>query len=344
MSKHINLADQKLTIIIPSRNDRGFLVKLLTELCKLPIACLELLIIDSSDAAESLPYDLDASLRQKFYQVNHVFSDTSSPGKSRNEGISLAQGDWLAFLDTKTIPNLLWVDLCKEAIGSDQMHGIWGKTRYLGNSRYANIIIASTYGFNELITVPGMIIKKEKFFQVGNFLPNLLAGEDTDWMLRLQQHNFSLNHPASKTIDYHGIAELSLLKIIKKWYQNYRACRSIDHLKDHRIIYLVFFNIIAFLIVFNWNATFAGWNTESKFFIPNISKITAVTMFLSYFFFRAIGLPLLRGCSLKFLFSGNLFFIFGLSIIIDCIKFIAFLPSTTSIKQSFLKILHRAQI
>lgn len=344
MSEYIKPADQQLTIIIPSRNDRRFLVKLLTELSKLPIACLELLIIDSSDAKESLPHDLDISLCQKSYQVNHVFSDASSPGESRNEGVSLAKGDWLAFLDTKTIPNLLWVDSYNEIIASNQFNGIWGKTRYVGNSSYENIIIASTYGFNELITVPGMIIKKEKFFQVGNFLPNLLAGEDTDWMIRLKQHNLSLNHPTSKTIDYHGIAELNLVKIIKKWFQNYRACRSVDHLKDHRITYLVFFNVIALVIALNWNLTFAEWDMESQYFIPNISKITAASIFLIYFFFRAIILPLLRGCSLKFLFSGNLFLIFGLGLIIDCIKFVAFTPSVHSIKQSFLKILHRAQI
>jgi len=344
MMNSIKQLDQKLSIIIPTRNDRPFLLKLLTTLSELPIECLELLIIDSSDTKQSLPHDLESFFSEKPYELKHIFSESSSPGASRNEGVSLAQGDWLGFLDTKTIPGLLWVDSCKEIISSNKSNGLWGKTKYLGNSSYENIIIASTYGFKELITVPGMIIRKEAFFQVGNFLPILLAGEDTDWMIRLKQHHISLQLPKSKTIDYHGIAELNLLKIIKKWFQNYRACRSIAHLKDHRIIYLAFFNIFVLLLVFNWNAAFANWDIESEFFIPNISKITAAIIFAIYFLFRAILLPLLRGCSIKFLLSGNFILIFGLGVIIDCIKFVAFFPSFESIKTSFQRVLHRAQI
>lgn len=344
MMDHIKQLDKKLSIIIPSRNDRPFLLKLLIALSELPIECMELLIIDSSDIKQSLPHDIESLFSKKSYKVKLVFSETSSPGASRNEGVSLAQGDWFGFLDTKTIPNLTWVDSCKEIIANNKFNGLWGKTRYLGNNSYENIIIASTYGFKELITVPGMIIKREAFFQVGNFLPILLAGEDTDWMIRLKQHNLSLQQPTSKTIDYHGIAELNLVKIIKKWFQNYRACRSVAHLKDHRITYLVFFNVIALLIALNWNLIFVQWDLESPYFIPNISKITAATIFLIYFVFRAIILPIVRGCSVKFLFSGNLFLIFGLGFIIDCIKFVAFTPSVKSVKQSFLKILHRAQI
>ncbi|MDC0440719.1 glycosyltransferase family 2 protein [Gammaproteobacteria bacterium] len=344
MMDRIKQLDQTLSIIIPTRNDRPFLLKLLTKLSELPIECLELLIIDSSDTKQSLPDDFKSLFNKKSYEVKHIFSEASSPGASRNEGVNFAQGDWLGFLDTKTIPNLLWVDSCKEIILNNQFNGLWGNTKYLGNSLYENIIIASTYGFKELITVPGMVIKREVFFQVGNFLPSLLAGEDTDWIIRLKQHQISLQLPTSKTIDYYGIAELNLFKIIKKWFQNYRACRSVAHLKDHRIIYLAFFNIFILLLVFNWNSAFANWDINSEFFIPNISKITATIIFAVYFLFRAILLPLLRGCSVKFLLSGNFILIFGLGAIIDCIKFIAFFPSFKSLKTSLQRILHRAQI
>ncbi len=343
MSKENNTAVSDLSIIIPSRNDRVFLLELLKQLCILPLKCSEIIIIDSSDIKKSLTGEIKSLFQNKSYEVRHIFSNATSPGESRNEGVAIANGNWLGFLDTKTIPNTSWVESCENIIQRKGCDGLWGKTSYYGNGLYENIIIASTYGFKDLITVPGMIIKKEKFLHVGNFL-HLSAGEDTDWMLRLKQHQISLTAPNNKTINYFGITELNLIRIIAKWYKNYRACRSIHHLKDHRIIYLAFFNIFILLLVFNWNAVFANWDIESTFFIPNISKVTAAIIFAIYFLFRAILLPLLRGCSFKFLLPGNFILIFGLGAIIDCIKFIAFFPSFKSLKISFQRILHRAQI
>jgi len=336
-------ADKDLTIVIPSRNDRFFLVKLMQQLSKLPIECIELLIIDSSDVKEELPMDVMNLFLNKPYELKHVFINESYPGASRNEGVNLALGKWIAFLDTKTIPNKYWVEINNTIINREIYDGAWGKTIYEANSLYEKIIIASTFGFKKLDTVPGMIIKKKTFFQVGNFLPNLLAGEDTDWMIRLKQHPISFLDPTHTTINYSGIAFLDLKKLLAKWYRNYRACRSVHHLRDHRIVYLVFFNIFTLLVVFNWNATFANWNIESDLFIPNISKITAGVIFSAYFIFRAIFLPIMRGCSANFLFKGNLFLIFSLGFVIDCIKVAAFFPSLKSIKNSYTKILHRAQ-
>jgi len=335
MIKKIETADKDLSIIIPSRNDRPQLLRLLSRLSELPIECFELLIIDSSDTKERLPNSFTDLFEKKPFKMRHIFISPAFPGAARNEGVYQSRTSWIAFLDTKTYPNEYWIEVYKDTIFRNIYDGIWGRTQYKAVNGCEKVIVATTYGFKNVYSVPGMIIKKNKFFEIGNFIPSLRAGEDTDWMLRLSHHPISLFRPTRKTMDYYGIADLSFMILVKKWFKNYKACGSMHYLKDHRIVYLAFFNILTLLIVLNWNATVANWDTNSNFFVPNISKITAGLIFTAYFLVRAIFLPLIRGCSVKFLISGNCLLIFCLAVVIDCIKFCAFFPSLKAVPKIF---------
>ena len=77
-------------------------------------------------------------------------------------------------------------------------------------------------------------------------------------------------------------------------------------------------------MAFNWNAVLASWDSESALYIPNITKISALVILISYIFIRGIFIPKRKGVSLKFIFPINFIFISFFSAILDFVKVSAF--------------------
>jgi hypothetical protein len=77
-------------------------------------------------------------------------------------------------------------------------------------------------------------------------------------------------------------------------------------------------------VAFNWNAVLASWDSESALYIPNITKISALVIFISYIFIRGIFIPKRKGVSLKFIFPINFLLISFFSGMLDFVKVLAF--------------------
>jgi len=78
------------------------------------------------------------------------------------------------------------------------------------------------------------------------------------------------------------------------------------------------------VIAFNWNWILASWDEESIFFIPNITKISVLMIFIIYVFLRGVYLPRKKGVNLGFIFPINFIFIALLSGFLDLTKALAF--------------------
>lgn len=314
------------SIIIPSNNDLEDLKRLLEGIfCNLKeFEKYEIIIIDSSvkDNLSSIKANFESDALSNliyFHSSQNLF-----PGAARNEGISIAKGRYLAFLDTKTIPNKAWFELLKEAI-SQNIEGYYGKTIYRANSFVQQIILASTFGFNQLKTVPGTIIKKEHLDKIGYFIPNARAGEDSDWILRSHELDAMLINQESAYTSYFTKDELTLSNVFKKWFRNYRSAREYNHIRDHKFIYILFANIGFIFFAFNWNNIFAKWDESSLFYIDNVTKIIVLLSFSCYIFYRSFILPKIKGASFKLILLGGFLPISLLSILIDLTKIAAFI-------------------
>ena len=68
----------------------------------------------------------------------------------------------------------------------------------------------------------------------------------------------------------------------------------------------------------------AAWDRESIFFIPNITTISAISIFIIYLTMRGIILPKKKGVDIRFLFPINFIFIVILSALLDFTKALAF--------------------
>ena len=71
----------------------------------------------------------------------------------------------------------------------------------------------------------------------------------------------------------------------------------------------------------------ASWKTDSVYYIPNITKISAATIALAYIMIRGIWLPLRKGSSVYFLLPINFIAIVITSAVLDATKISAFIYS-----------------
>jgi len=80
------------------------------------------------------------------------------------------------------------------------------------------------------------------------------------------------------------------------------------------------FTSIVLYIVYTWNRVYAGWSEESFFYIPNITKLYLVFLFMSCFIFRGIYIPLTRGYEIKEIFPLHFIFAGLIGVVLDIIK------------------------
>ena len=79
------------------------------------------------------------------------------------------------------------------------------------------------------------------------------------------------------------------------------------------------FCLLLFLFVYNWNAAFVKIDT-SPLYIPHITKITVITSFIGYLFFRGFIRPLKVNENFYYLFPINWIFLGLLGFMIDLVK------------------------
>lgn len=314
------------SIIIPTNNDLQELKKLLEVIFKYigDNNDFEIIVIDSSHMNNDIAIEnfLSKSYREKlryFYSPKRLF-----PGAARNLGIKHATGKYISFLDTKTIPNPEWFELLNIAVSQNNV-GFYGKTIYKPLSITHKIIIASTYGFHQLITLPGTIINKDHLNKIGFFIPGVRAGEDSDWILRSNELDAKLINQEIAYTSYSGIGEFNLFYVLKKWYRNYRSARQYSHIKDHKFIYILCSYIFLIYFAFNWNNVFAKWDESSIFYIANVTKIIVFLSVIIYLMYRSFILPKLKGASNRLIFLGGFLPISIVSIFIDLVKIAAFI-------------------
>jgi len=324
-----------ITIIIPVRNDVHLLQILLDKIIEQSLKPCELIIVDSSDNFQLMDENTKVIFSNYDINIKVLYSKPLNPGGARNLGVISSNTELIAFLDVKTLPNRDWLKEAYKKITKDNSYGVFGKTSYEAKTRFEQCIRAATFGVKPIDTIPGSLFRRKIFSIVGSFLDNIVAGEDTDWILRARLHSIKLSYLRYANIQYTGLNGIKYLTLIKKWWRNYRACKDIPYLADHKSIYLIILNIALLMLAMNWNSLFANWNENSIFYINHITKIGIGLTVGLYIIYRGLILPIHRGVKINFLIPVNwlLILIFGISI--DIVKLFAFIPSLVVIRNRF---------
>lgn len=93
------MMSQAISVIIPTYNRGEFLVRALNSICKQTVPCLEIIIIDDGS------YDNTKEIVDKYrcssnVEIRYLYQNNKGPSAARNHGISIAKGEYIAFLDS----------------------------------------------------------------------------------------------------------------------------------------------------------------------------------------------------------------------------------------------------
>jgi hypothetical protein len=315
----------KISVIIPSNHELIELQRVVEAICVQSLKPAEIVIVDSSNFTIDQCSPVIVELC-KLHRINllYLHRALALPGDARNIGIDLATGELIALIDVQTIPKPNWLEASTKLLSTHEVYGIWGGTCFSARTRFERLVRDGFYGMLPRKTLPGSVFRHEVFHKTGQFIHWVRAGEDTEWMLRLEVLKIPMISSTEKLIDYYGLTGLNLRKLLYKWYRNYKASQELPHFFPQKLLLWLILYPLLVLIAFNWNYLIADWQMDSPFYIGHITRIVAISPLLIYFIIRGFILPLKRGVSLWNLFPFRFIAISLICFMADLVKIITF--------------------
>lgn len=291
-----------ISIVIPTFNDSEFFLEVLSALEKQTYSDIEIIVVDSSTEHDSSKV-INESLQGSFLETTYKKIDRAYAGKSMNEGLKMVKGNLVGFLDTKTIPEIDWLEKYLRHI-NEGYSVVFGVTKYKEITNFQKILKAASYGEIGHQTVPGTVIKREAVNSIGSFIENIRAAYDQEWRERVMD-KLKFYVPDQPSITYAKLPS-NILEVVKKYlvYSFHHARVEVQvNLKQ---AYLSLSLLLSGVIISRWNFLVEGWD-ENPLFINDITKIyffsvifLLFVLMLVYRFIPVQGSRLFLG-SLKFL-------------------------------------------
>jgi glycosyltransferase involved in cell wall biosynthesis len=313
-----------ISVIIPSNHGHHELLKIVRAVCGQTVKPAELVIVDSSGERDAYPEQIAELCAASGIRLIYERRASSLPGDARNIGLGCANAELIAFIDVQTIPRPQWLQASLNLFDSHDIDGVLGATCFSADTTFETVVRDSFYGVMPRKTLPGSIFRREVFHRVGQFIDWVRAGEDTEWLLRLELLKIPVVCPPNALIDYVGLIGLDTKKMLKKWYRNYAAARDLPHFFPQKLLLWLVFYPLLILLAYKWNYLIAEWRMDSPLYIGHVTKIVAILPGLTYVLVRGLMLPLHRGVGIWRLFPIRLFAIALVCVMADAIKVLVF--------------------
>lgn len=208
----------KLSIIIPLYNEANNIMNLdsniKTFIKKIESCNYEIIIVNAGSTDNTL-----AELETRFLDISnvHIYSTKRLyPGGARNKGVSYSKGDTLLFMDAGIKYSENFVEELIKNIEAGDYDVAWGELVRKPTDKLSKILVDLTYSNNSSKVIPAMIIKKEKFLQLGGFKEDLRALEDTDFIRRIDRIGLNQVRVRNAYSFYYDFPKTSY-EIYKKW-------------------------------------------------------------------------------------------------------------------------------
>ena len=256
-----------ISVIIPAFNYKDSLISVIDAINNQIVAPNQIVIVDSSNNN-----DIERMIDEYSGKVKIVYKKVSQafPGEARNFGAEIASGKWLAFLDSKTIPNKSWLMDSFNEVSLNGVGVVFGLTRYIAKTNTQFIVKAAVYGDLGVETTPGTLISKENFIKIGGFTEKVRTADDLEWRNRVKKSNLTFKIPKKSNLKYSEISD-SLYANIKRFFVYQLFSAKINVQTKVKGLYLSLFLLFSASIIPNWNSMI-GWE-GSIFYIPNITKV-----------------------------------------------------------------------
>jgi glycosyltransferase involved in cell wall biosynthesis len=282
----------EISVVIPICDDGSHLINIIDTLQNQTFLPKEIVIIDSStnDGAKTIIEQYADTV-----PINYHYEKRAYPGKARNIGAELAQSEWIAFLDSKTLPKRDWLERYKHLVQAYQADVVFGITQFEATTPFQQALRAATYGKIGHHTVPGTLIKKKAFSDFNGFLEHVRMGEDIEWRERLISKDLNIYVPEEPVVTYYGLPN-TFIKTFSKYVKSAYHTARLNILKNIKDGYLSLLLILSAIIIPKWNHLIGGWETN-PLFIPHVTKIyllalvsiLLIYLLVNYLFFRNLS-------------------------------------------------------
>ena len=186
----ITMQHQQISVIVPTLGLRGlYLKEALRSINNQTLLPLEIIIVNNG-ILKLLPMELEYYSQVPIKIIDSVAK--SGAPQARNIGASLAQGNFLAFLDDDDLWGYTFLETAMRAILVNEMDCCLGRIDKFENNKISRFMDATNLLFvrSFLIMNPGatgsnILIKKEVFRNIGGFDTNLSPCEDRGLMVEL---------------------------------------------------------------------------------------------------------------------------------------------------------------
>lgn len=169
-----------ISVIIPVYNCEKYLAEAIESVLAQTYQPIEVIVVDDGSTDES------AAVAKSFgSSVGYYFQENSGLAATRNHGIELAQGDFLAFIDADDIWLEHKLSLQMAAFETDQkLDMVFGLVQQFISPELDEMNRQKIYCHTEPMSGligSAMMIKRDAFFRVGMFDPSWKLGEFIDW-------------------------------------------------------------------------------------------------------------------------------------------------------------------
>ncbi len=183
-----------ISVIIPVYNSALFLPELLNNIYKQHYTPLEIIIVDDGST------DSTAILIKSFPDIKYIYQTNKGPAAARNEGLAVATGEYIAFIDSDDLWNentlLTFSKILVNNNDIDIVEGLIKEIPFKKSSyskiKHLNPFYHCSFG--------SCLIRKSAFDKVGNCNERLIYTEDVDWFTRAWEMNI-----VKKRIDFVSI-------------------------------------------------------------------------------------------------------------------------------------------
>ncbi len=278
----------KISVILLAFQETEELFKeQLTALNKQTVIPDEVILVDASTNKSFEVYF--KSFSSEFHK-KYISSPGSFPGNSRNVGVRESSNDLLGFVDLKTIPSKKWIETSISSMNFYNSNYIFGSTIFEADSSFQKVYKFCTYGNSSHETLPGTLIYKTFFEDVGFFLPFARAAEDIEWRNRIKSIKDPIM-PNEPLLVYRELPK-NYIELFIKYVRNSFYGAKLDVLKNIKEAYLSLFVILIFLLIPRWNYLLSDWDL-SPFYIDDITKkiyFSLLFLFVGYYLLNKIFL------------------------------------------------------
>jgi hypothetical protein len=313
-----------ISVIIPSNHDHHVLLGIVRALSTQKVKPYEIVIVDSSRFGGDCPAEITKLCTGSGLKLIYKHRMLALPGDARNIGLCVATGELIAFIDVQTIPRPEWLEASLSLLSSHCAYGVWGATCFSAQTRFERLVRDGFYGVLPRRTLPGSIFRREVFDKSGQFIDWVRAGEDTEWMLRLELLRTPVVSSSGALVDYVGLIGMDMNQLLKKWYRNYSSARALPHFFPQKLLlWLVLYPLLV-VIAFNWNYLISDWRMDSPLYIGHVTKIVAIMPAFIYVILRGLVLPLQRGIVIWRLLPARFLAIVTVCLMADLVRVFVF--------------------